>query len=69
LLAAGFWVLEQDEGPLFRGLDGAFWTMEGRRKNIFRSVSRWSPRDKAVHRLGRLFFQLAGKPLAEIKAY
>jgi hypothetical protein len=43
--------------------------MEGRRKNIFRSVSRWSPRDKAVHRLGRLFFQLAGKPLAEIKAY
>jgi hypothetical protein len=58
-----------EEGPLLRGLDGAFWTIEGRRKDIFRAVSRWSPRDEAVHDLGRLFFDLAGPPLVEIKLY
>jgi hypothetical protein len=36
LIAASFWALDPDEGPLARGLDGAFWTIEGRRKDIFR---------------------------------
>jgi hypothetical protein len=69
LIAASFWALDPDEGPLARGLDGAFWTIEGRRKDIFRAVSRWSPCDELVHDLGRLFFDLAGPPLAEIRVY
>jgi hypothetical protein len=68
-IAASFWALDPDEGPLARGLDGAFWTIEGRRKDMFRAVSRWSPRDEAVHDLARLFFDLAGPPLGEIKLY
>jgi hypothetical protein len=31
------------EGPLVHGLDGAFWTIEGGRKDVFRATSRWSP--------------------------
>jgi hypothetical protein len=63
LVAASFWTLDPDEGPLARGLDGAFWTIEGRRKDIFRVVSRWSPRDETVHDLGSLFFELSRRPL------
>ena len=50
------------------GLDGAYWTIEGRRKDIFRAVHRWSPHG-AIHDLGRLFFALAGPPLAEAGLY
>jgi hypothetical protein len=31
------------EGPLVHGLNAAFWTIDGRRKDIFRATSRWSP--------------------------
>jgi hypothetical protein len=51
-----------------RGLDGSDWLFEGRRKDIYRAASRWSPR-RALYELGRLFFELAGSPLAEVRAY
>jgi hypothetical protein len=59
LIAASFWVLESDgidgrsDGDEqrtiaaiigSRGLDGSDWLFEGRRKNIYRAASRWSPR-------------------------
>lgn len=69
LLAASFWALDPDEGPLARGRDGAFWTIEGRRKGIFRAISRWSPRDEGVRVLGRFFFEFASSPLTRIKIY
>jgi hypothetical protein len=69
LIAASFWALDPDEGSLARGLDGAFWTIEGRRKDIYRVTSRWSPRDATVHDLGSLFFELARPPLAKISIY
>jgi hypothetical protein len=57
-----------DEGPLFRGLDGAFWIIEGRRKDVFSAASRSSP-GGTFHDLGKLFFELAGPPLAEVGIY
>ncbi len=66
LIAASFWALGPEERRL--GLDGSDWLIEGRRKDIFWVVSRWSPRG-AVHDLGEVFFELAGPPLAAVKIY
>jgi hypothetical protein len=66
LIAAPFWALDPEDLRL--GLDGSGWLIEGRRKDIYRAVSRWSPRG-ALRGLGELFFELAGPPLAEIKPY
>jgi len=66
LIAANFWALEPHGEA--HGLDGAYWTIEGRRRDIFRAVHRWSPRG-AIHDLGRLFFTFAGPPLAEAGFY
>ena len=66
LIAANFWALERHGKA--HGLDGAYWTIEGRRKDIFRVVHRWSPHG-AIHDLGRLFFALARLPLAEAGLY
>jgi len=66
LIAASFWALDPDEGPILRGLDGAFWAIEGRRKDIYRAVSVWSPDRAAIYDLGSLFFELPGPPLAEV---
>ncbi len=66
LIAANFWALEPHGEA--HGLDGAYWTIKGRRKDIFRAVHRWSPHG-AIHDLGRLFFALAGPPLAEAGLY
>jgi hypothetical protein len=48
LIAASFWALDPDRVnppiPVSCGLDGSDWLIEGRRKEIFRAVSRWSPR-------------------------
>jgi hypothetical protein len=68
LFDASFWVFGANEGPLMRGLDGAFWTIEGRREDIYRAASRWSP-GGALNSLGRLFFELAGSPLAKVRIY
>lgn len=83
LIAANFWALDPDgvEWPhdgdeqrtaaafiASRGLDGSDWVIEGRRKDIFRAVSRWSPHG-ALRDLGCLFFELAGPPLAEVRIY
>jgi hypothetical protein len=53
LVAASFWALDPEERH--RGLDGSDWLIEGRRKNIFRAVGRWSP-NGAIFDLGKLFF-------------
>jgi len=54
-----FWALGPEERRL--GLDGSDWRFEGRRKDIYRVVVRWSPRDRAMCDLGRVFFELAGR--------
>jgi len=66
LIAASFWALDPEEMRL--GLDGSDWLIEGRRKDIFRTGSRWSPRG-ALRDLGKLFFELGGPPLAEVRIY
>jgi hypothetical protein len=67
LIAANFWALDPADEPL-QGLDGAEWFIEGRRGNVYRCVSRWSPSGE-VHALGRLFFDLARTPLSEVWLY
>lgn len=47
------------------GFDGAQWLIEGRQKDAYHAVHRWSPRG-AFYDLGRLFFVLSGPPLAEV---
>jgi hypothetical protein len=66
LKAARFWSLDNAEKQW--GLDGAQWLIKGRRGDIYHSVDRWSP-EGAVHDLGRLFFALAGSPLASVELY
>ena len=66
LLGAGFWALEPYKTQF--GLDGATWTIEGRRRDVYRVVERWSPRG-AIYDLGRTFFDLAGPPIADIGLY
>jgi hypothetical protein len=66
LVAASFWTLDPVEERF--GLDGSDWLIEGRRKDIFRAVRRWSPR-QALYELGQLFFELAGLPLAKVGLY
>jgi hypothetical protein len=84
LIAASFWSLDPDgiDWPSdgdeqrtiaaiigSRGLDGSDWLFEGRRKDVYRAASRWSPRGGALYDLGRLFFELAGPPLAKVRIY
>jgi hypothetical protein len=64
--AAKFWSLDASENR--RGLDGADWLIEGRHKDIYHAVRRWSPYGE-IHDLGRLFFAMAGSPLAGVKLY
>ena len=66
LIAANFWAV--DPADELQGLDGAQWLIEGRRGNVYRAVSRWSPQGE-LHALGRLFFILAGPPLSKVKLY
>jgi hypothetical protein len=66
LIAANFWAIDPTDGR--PGLDGAEWLIEGRRGNVYRGVSRWSPQGK-LHDVGRLFFALAGPPLSKAKLY
>ena len=66
LKAARFWSLDNAEKQW--ALDGAQWLIKGRRGDIYHSVDRWSP-EGAVHDLGRLFFALAGPPLASVELY
>ncbi len=41
--AADFWNLAGDPTDDERGLDGADWTLEGRRGGVYHSVIRWEP--------------------------
>jgi hypothetical protein len=66
LIVASFWALDPEESRI--GLDGSDWLIEGRRKDTFRAVGRWSPIG-AIYDLGKLFFELAGLPLAEVSLY
>jgi hypothetical protein len=63
---AKFWSLAARENSY--GLDGADWLIEGRRKDIYHAVRRWSPRGE-IHDVGRLFFTMAGSPLADVQLY
>ena len=63
---AKYWSLAAGENRC--GLDGADWLIEGRRKDIYHAVQRWSPCGK-IHDLGRLFFAMAGSPLADVELY
>ena len=65
--AARFWSLESGRKAI-GGFDGAQWLIEGRRRNDFHALQRWSP-GGAIQELGRLFFALAGPPLACIEPY
>jgi hypothetical protein len=57
--AAKFWSLDASGNR--SGLDGADWLIEGRRKDIYHAVHRWSPCGE-IHDLGRLFFAMALTP-------
>jgi hypothetical protein len=63
LIDAAFWALDARDDQI--GFDGAWWTIEGRRKDIYRYVHRWCP-GGAIWHLGRLFFDLAGLTHVEI---
>jgi hypothetical protein len=58
LIRASFWTLDIRDDRI--GFDGATWTIEGRRRDIYHVVERWSPDYDAIWRLGRLLFDLAG---------
>lgn len=66
LVAANFWSLTTRGEEA--GFDGAQWLIEGRCGDVYHAIHRWSP-GGAVHDLGRLFFALAGPPLAGIELY
>jgi hypothetical protein len=66
LIAMSFWSLDAEERRL--GLDGSDWLIEARRKDNYRAVSRWSPRG-ALRELGKLFFEMARPPMAEVRIY
>jgi hypothetical protein len=66
IFAAGFWCLDQFDHRI--GLDGARWMIEGRRRDVYGVIERWSP-DGSVHDLGRTFFELAGPPISDIRLY
>ena len=57
VVAAEFWLLDKCSGA--RGLDGATWSIAGRRRREYHFVTRWSPQG-ALWDLGRLLFDLAG---------
>ena len=65
LAAANFWSLHRND---FRrgGLDGARWTILGRRNGLFHIIHHWSPCGP-VYNLGRRFVELAG--LDEIRGH
>jgi hypothetical protein len=50
-IAASFWALGPEERRL--RLDGSDWPIEGRRKDIYRAVSRWSPQGQFMISEGR----------------
>jgi hypothetical protein len=62
--SARFWSIDSTAEEF--GFDGATWLIEGRRKDTYHAVERWSPRG-AIRDLGRLFFLLSGSPLAELR--
>ena len=67
ITVAQFWSLDSAyELPM--GFDGANWLIEGRRRDVYNAVHRWSPHG-AIHELGKLLFGLAGPPLDKIKLY
>jgi hypothetical protein len=66
LITANLWSLDPMDDRC--GFDGAEWLIEGRRGNIYRGVSRWSPVG-SFHDLGRLFCSLAGPPLSGVRLY
>jgi hypothetical protein len=64
--AVNFWSLAPTEERY--GLDGADWVVQGHRGKRYHAIERWSP-GGAIFDLGRLFFTLAGPPLAAVRLY
>ena len=58
VVAAGFWLLDED-WPNLGSMGGAKWMIAGRRRHDYHVVKRLNPRD-ALYDLGRLMFDLAG---------
>ena len=48
--------------------DGATWLIEGRRRDVYRTVRRWSP-GGAIYDLRRVFLDIAGPSIADIRLY
>jgi hypothetical protein len=59
LAFSGFWMLPRHPWPERRGLDGATWTIEGRRGDSYNCVSCRSPMPGPFHDAGTLFLELA----------
>jgi hypothetical protein len=59
LAFSGFWMLPRHPWPEHQGLDGATWTIEGRRGESYNCVDCWSPRPGPFHDAGILFLELA----------
>jgi hypothetical protein len=66
LQAASFWTL--NEVGEAGGMDGATWMIEGRNRDEYHSIRRWSP-GGAVRHLGREFLAVAGPPMDAIELY
>ena len=58
VVAAGFWLLDED-WPNLGSMGGAKWMIAGRRRHDYHVVKRLNPRD-ALYDLGRLMFDLVG---------
>lgn len=57
LVRADFWAQPEDDGRI--GLDGETWDFEGRQGSLTHRISRWSPEDENIIRLGQFFVDLA----------
>lgn len=68
LTRAGFAKLPTVD-PSRIGADGAQWTVEGRQKDWYHVVDRWSPNDGPYKELGLLFLQLAEFPATGSRIY
>ena len=68
LLAASFWSLDSVGDENLIGLDGTDWLIEGRRRDVYRAVRRWSP-GGSIYDLGQAFLEVAGPPIVDIELY
>jgi hypothetical protein len=68
LITAFFWAFDSEE-PLLVVSMGRFGQSRGAPEGHLSGCQQVSPRDEAVRDLGRLFFELAGRPLRGVMIY